>query len=59
MLLLRGGAVREALADLRIASRDPAVAQTIAEFLDAYAAEGFRSEADIIRRNLQQHDYEL
>ena len=59
VLLLRGGAVREALADLRIASRDPAVAQTIAKFLDAYAAEGFRTEADIIRRNLQQHNYEL
>ena len=59
VLLLRGGAVREALADLRIASRDPAVAQTIAAFLDAYAAEGFRTEADIIRRNLQRQNYEL
>lgn len=59
VLLLRSGAVREALDDLRIANRDRAVAPKIAEFLDDYAAEGFHTEADIIRRNLQQPDYEL
>ena len=59
IILLRGGAVREALADLQIASRDPAVAAKIAEFLDTYAAEGFHTEAEIIRRNLPPHNYEF
>lgn len=59
VLLLRGGAVREALDDLQLASRDPALAQKITEFLDDYAAEGFQREADFIRRNLRLQSYDL
>ena len=57
VLLLRSGAVREALDDLHIANRDAAVAQKISEFLDNYAAEGLPREADIIRQSLSQQIY--
>ena len=59
MLLLRSGAVREALEDLRIANRDRAVAQKITQFLNDYAAEGFQTEAEFIRRNLAQQNFDL
>ncbi len=58
VLLLRGGAVQEALDDLRLAQRDPAVARKIAEFLDDYEAEGSHQyEVEIIRRSLLQQVY--
>ncbi len=59
VLLLRGGAMREALNDLHTANRDPAVALKIKTFLDDYAAEGFSTEADFIRRSLSLHNFEL
>lgn len=56
ILLIRNGELYEALEDLRVANRDPAVAHRITQFLDEYAAEGFRKEADFIRRNLREHE---
>ena len=52
VILLRNGAMQEALLDLRIASRDRVVSQAITQFLHNYAAEGFAAEADFIRNNL-------
>ena len=54
VLLLRGGALQEALDDLRIANRDRDVAQKIRTFLRAYADEGFPTEAEFIRQNLAE-----